>query len=194
MRCWTARRRLADLLEGTLAESARASLDLHLAACADCRGERVRQEGVVHLLREAARSERPAVDAGALERRVMASVRTERPSQRHATGLEAFLRPAPLAAALVVMVVGGLTGLYLSGGGAGPGAGAAGIATGPSEDAWDRPADRPADPVETDVTALDEVVFRVRQDLVGHRRGRIPLTAYVLEPAPDEPAVVRASY
>jgi hypothetical protein len=39
-----------------------------------------------------------------------------------------------------------------------------------------------------------EIPFTIREDLVGEHRGTIPLTTYVLEPAPaDEAPVVRAS-
>jgi hypothetical protein len=61
------------------------------------------------------------------------------------------------------------------------------------------PADSVADtatPMESDddlVTAPREIPFTVEMDLVGERRGTIPLTTYVLEPAPRQTAVLRAS-
>jgi len=41
--------------------------------------------------------------------------------------------------------------------------------------------------------APEEIPFTVDEDLVGTRRGRIPATTYVLEPAPEERPVMRAS-
>ncbi len=64
----------------------------------------------------------------------------------------------------------------------------------------DRLAAYDADAMEADRRDLDvlmperEVPFSLRQDLVGVRSGRIPATTYVLEPAPDESAVMRASF
>ena len=165
-----------------------------------------------------------AVTGPGFEQRVLASLRAGRKAGAVVDGSALRVRgsawpvlrwPAPLsaAAAVAIMLLAGvLAALY------------GGFATSPSIDTppaiaandtgvWDdelldmaRADDGAAtralynDAVGLDMRDLDmvmparEVPFSVRQDLIGVRSGRIPATTYVLEPAPDESAVMRASF
>jgi hypothetical protein len=66
---------------------------------------------------------------------------------------------------------------------------AGGIVSGPPAAASETTA---ANDLNDRIVAPQEVPFVVHEDLVGARRGRIPLTTYVLEPAPDEQSAAGA--
>lgn len=145
-----------------------------------------RLEGVARLVADAA--PRMRVDPDQFDERVMREIRARRsaPSRQPLLFPQPdALRPLALAAAVALMVVAGALSLML------------GVPSSPSPAVPATQAsfqtDDAADPLEDAVSLPREVPFMVEGDLVGARRGTIPLTTYVLEPPPEQAAVVRAS-
>jgi hypothetical protein len=101
MSCHDARERLSDLLDDSLEPEARAQVDAHLAACADCRRELDRLRATVSLLRAV---ERPHAPAGFVDR-VLEAARPTPWSRRLLDWLAAVrLLRFPVEAAAVVLV------------------------------------------------------------------------------------------
>lgn len=198
MFCWEARAALDRQEAGWLAAGEARRLLSHLAGCAACSGERRRREDLVSLLRETGRIEPLTAPAG-FEAAVLRAARARgRAQERPIPRSLRRLAPFPVAAAAAVV----MTALMLS------------VLRGPVP----RPDPATSNPaVAQDLSAeasvgedfvsssslLDdgddriapprEIPFTIREDLVGSRRGRIPMTTYVLEPPPAQAAVVRAS-
>jgi anti-sigma factor RsiW len=101
MTCHNAREWLSDLLDDALEGEARAEVDAHLAACADCRRELDRLRATVSLLRAV---ERPHAPAGFVDRVLEAA----RPAPRHRRLLDWLaavrLLRFPVEAVAVVLV------------------------------------------------------------------------------------------
>ncbi len=215
MFCFVARRRFADDLEGTLRGRRREDLARHLGSCASCRGERASQARIAQILGDESRAgagvgSNPRLAIG-FEERLMREIRSraagaDRPSVEGRQGRQAWTRealsPTPLAAALTIMAAAGLAALYLGGYVATEGFTPRIVSSAPAGAPWADGSD--AEPGgdrlalsrtgQGDELTPREVPFRIRQDLLGQRRGKIPLTTYVLEPAPDESTVVQVSF
>jgi len=143
---------------------------------------------VSEMVAEAARIPGPVLrpsESEAFEASVLRAARSS-DDRKRLEPRSGWLGTASIAAAASLMLVVAMAALLMGAPGA-PGAAsiaAAGVAGGSSGPA----------PVEEDpLVGPREVPFTYVEDLVGARRGRIPLTTYVLEPAPDEKPVVRAS-
>ncbi|HEY3176166.1 MAG TPA: hypothetical protein VGK94_10470 [Candidatus Polarisedimenticolia bacterium] len=164
----------------------------HLAACSGCLEERDRLERLATLL--ALEAPRLHVDGGIFEARLMREIRSRtdlRPARRDRPTLLAAwssLKPASLGAALCLMAAAGALALVLQGQPVPSTSVPAGATVGASSQ-----ADVDDDDGGDLVTPPREIPFTVERDLVGARRGTIPLTTYVLEPAPDQTPVMRAS-
>ena len=224
MFCFVARRQFADDIEGTLRGRRRDDLARHLGACAACSSRRASQARIAQILRDESGVGPPlghgvdlrsdpnvghgaSLSAGAAARlaigfedRLMREIRSRRAGadggtrpvmQPRLDWTRETLSPTPLAAALTIMVAAGLAGLYLGGY----------VATkGFTPRLVSSASDRAGNEVavsrtgQADDLISREVPFTIRQDLLGQRRGRIPLTTYVLEPAPHESTVVQASF
>lgn len=188
MLCLMARRYLAaDNGRSTGANTApQWALARHLASCPGCRSEQERLGRLLTLLANAAPPIRLEGDQFSI--RLMATIRERQSAQRLRPEPFAWrgLRPATVLPALCLMLVAGVMALYLSG------------------QVIPGPAARLASSSVTQVTSVDdyqdslkpsrEIPFSVEVDLVGTRRGTIPLTTYVLEPAPKEAPIVLASF
>jgi len=203
MRCMMARRSLAageDRLSGPRATARQRRLARHLVSCERCRSEQARLDRLRGLLVEAAPSVR--MDADLFASRLMTAIQERRkgpaaapavPGRRIVPSPPAWESPAwagfrPLAfvPALCLMLAAGLVSFYLTG----------------------QPIPEETNQMAAAVPTLSanvgeyqdalkpprEVPFSVEQDLVGRRRGTIPLTTYVLEPAPKDAPIVLASF
>jgi hypothetical protein len=159
-----------------------------LAPGEGCSDELDRLERLSRLVAEAA--PRLRVDADLFETQLMREIQTRaRGASARPRPVVTFapwpgLGPASLAAALLVMAVCGVLAV-LVGGQPVPRGGPAGVAAVTES--------RNTDEYEDAVTSPREIPFTVETDLVGARRGTIPLTTYVLEPPPEQSTVVRAS-
>jgi anti-sigma factor RsiW len=196
MFCWEARAALDRQEVGWLAGAEARRLQAHIEACAGCRTEHDRRGRLASLVSDAGRVESPVAPQG-FEAAVMRAARAraaERPRGRKVHA--AWLAPLPVAAAASVVVAGLLLALLR-----GPAAERPLVqlrpgeaqTSGPVETGDDSLAASLADDVDDQIAPPREIPFTVREDLVGDRRGRIPMTTYVLEPPPVEGAVVRAS-
>jgi hypothetical protein len=199
MFCFAARRRFADDIEGTLRGRRLEDLARHLGSCASCRDERASQARIAQILGDESRagtgvSSNPRLAIG-FEDRLMHEIRSRAAGddRSSAEGQQVWSRealsPTPLAAALTIMAAAGLAALYLGGHIATKGFTPMLVSSAP---AGDRVAVSRTG--QGDELTPREIPFRIRQDLLGQRHGRIPLTTYVLEPAPDESSVVQASF
>jgi hypothetical protein len=165
-----------------------------------------------------------AVTGTEFEQRVLATLRARRAAPQPAVdrlapfrapawpALPIFRRPAPLqaVAAAAIMLFAGVVAVLYGGFTATREPAPTTAALSRDTVAWDDESTDPwsqtraardlDDAMSLDLDQLDvllparEVPFTLRQDLVGIRSGRIPATTYVLEPAPDESAVMRASF
>ena len=205
MFCWQARRGFVEKLEG-ITGGAGSPLERHLSGCAGCCAELEGLRQLRTILSESARSSAiftgativtNATDATPFEERVLRLARSRAARSQGDAAHGAYdgrrswlvslpgpLAALPVAAAFSLMVGAVLLSHFLGGGvPAGsptPAAAAATSQTAAANDLDDR------------IVAPQEVPFVVQEDLVGARRGRIPLTTYVLEPAPDEQTADRA--
>ena len=181
MLCVMARRYLAagdDPGAGALAR--------HLASCPGCRSERDRLRELLTMLSVAAPPLR--VDETQFTDRLMSTIRArERAAVPQPASFGwALLRPITVLPALCLMLAAGFTALYLSGD----------VSPVPSERMAANASlqDAPVDEYQDTLRPPREIPFTVDQDLVGTRRGSIPLTTYVLEPAPREEPIRLASF
>ena len=172
----------------------------HLSSCAGCRAEQERVERLLTLLASAAPSFAPPSDQ--FTDRLMAAIEQRKRSAARApsTGsprpvavwpvVEPFawtgFRPAAVLPALCLMLAAGVMALYLSG--------QASIGLTPRLAVSTAGSVGSADDYQDSLKPPREVSFSVEEDLVGMRRGTIPLTTYVLEPAPKDAPVVLASF
>jgi len=213
MFCFVARRRFADDIEGTLRGRRRDDLARHLDSCASCRRERASHARIAQMLGDESRAgagmgSNPRLAIG-FEDRLMREIRSRAggadraaPHERHRLHwTSGALSPTPMAAALTMMAAAGLAALYLGGYVATEGFTPRLVQSAPAgatptlvDDQAGGGAVAVSRAGQDDELISREVPFSIRQDLLGQRRGRIPLTTYVLEPAPDESAVVRASF
>jgi hypothetical protein len=176
MFCWEARQAMDRGDAGWIVSGERRRLHEHFGRCAACREERARRDRLTGLVREAGRVASPAAPDG-FEMAVLRAARA-RAAARPAPAAGAWLRPLPAAAALLVVVAATTLALV---GGAPRGAGTA-VTAEFQEDLNDG------------IAPPAQIPFTIQEDLVGEHRGTIPLTTYVLEPAPAERApVMRAS-
>ena len=194
MLCLMARRYLAadngwSSHTGPAGAALRRALARHLAACAACRAEQETLGQLVTLLAEAAPLIR--LDGGQFADRLMATIGARRraSAEEPSRGPDPFawsgFRPASALPALCLMLAAGVMALYLSGQ-AIPGSATRLAATA-------SPVTQ-VDDYHDSLKPPREVPFSVEEDLVGTRRGTIPLTTYVLEPAPKEAPIVLASF
>jgi len=195
MFCWQARLRFSEMVEPALAPRAASDrsgrLFRHLTSCPACRQELEGQRRVAALVAESAQTFSSA--ASPLSRDVFADQVLCAARARKAS-VERFAppRPLPLAAALVLMV-GAVALAHIAGGGQ------VGTPVSPASNQVLQSAAATAathgagDALDDGVVPPREIPFVVQKDLVGARRGSIPLTTYVLEPAPDVKPVMRAS-
>lgn len=188
MLCLMARRYLAaDNGRPTDGDTAmQRALVRHLASCPGCRSEQERLGHLLTLLASAA----PPLQLGGdqFSVRLMATIQARQKAERLSPEPFAWtgFRPAAVLPALCLMLVAGFMALYLSG------------------QAIPGTRTQLATSSVTQVTYVDdyqdslklprEIPFSVEEDLVGTRRGTIPLTTYVLEPAPTEAPIVLASF
>jgi len=199
MYCWQARTQFADRIDRpALSSAAQSRLDRHLAACGSCRAEVEALRGVRSLLADAASAEiaalsrsRPArLDDALFEQMILRKARARQAPP--GPQLPSFARPIPLGAALSLMIAAVALAHFLVG---------ADVAVQGSQSApalaasssHDRPQGLNDEGLDDSVVPPREVPFVLQQDLVGARRGSIPLTTYVLEPAPREKPILRAS-
>ncbi|MGH9867748.1 MAG: hypothetical protein ACREAA_06240 [Candidatus Polarisedimenticolia bacterium] len=185
MFCWEARAALDRTEAGWVAGSELRRLQAHLDRCPDCHENRSRRERLTTLVRDAGRIEPPLVPDG-FEMTVLRAARARRRELAPSSPAMPRLAPLPAAAALVVVLASAVLAML---GGAPSGAGPQQASLGASPSEMD-------DSFELDdrLAAPAEIPFVVRQDLVGDRRGRIPMTSYVMEPPPAQPAtIMRAS-
>jgi len=185
MFCWEARAAMDRTEAGWIAGNEIRRLQSHLERCPACQGDRSRRERLSSLVREAGKHETPLVPDG-FEMAVLRAARARRRELSPSRPALARLAPLPALSALALVLA--TAALALLGGA-------------PSKEA-SAPAFMAASQLEaTDVFDRDdrlaspaEIPFVVREDLVGDRRGHIPVTTYVIEPPPALPAaVVRAS-
>ncbi|HET6373463.1 MAG TPA: hypothetical protein VFG76_09150 [Candidatus Polarisedimenticolia bacterium] len=192
---------MADLIEGALPRGVLDGVERHLLGCAGCRDARDASVRVMQHVKDAGRVPVVSTAPGPaalddFETRLMREIRARvsRPEPYREASIGWSQRPAAVAAAMVLMLGAGLAALYLGGyvtkmspGGFTPrlqatlGDGTAGSDPGAVDEA-------------VDDLATEEIPFLVHRDLVGPVRGRFPATTYVLEPAPDESDVRRASF
>ena len=193
MFCWQARTGFADLIAGTPADppAELRTLEQHLQGCASCRAEVDSLRRVSLLVAETAISGAPAhPDTDEFANRILREGRARAASIQSRPIPNAMFhmrRPLPLAAALCLMVA-AVTLTHFTGGVALEGRVPAAVAAASAPIINDG-----NDAIEDGVVPPREIPFVVREDLVGARRGSIPLTTYVLEPAPVEKPVMRAS-
>lgn len=181
MLCFMARRYLA-------AGERQPALALHLASCAGCRAEERRVGQLLTLLAEPAPPMRLQSDH--FTQRVMVAIQKQKSSPASFTW--AALRPAAgfrlsmALPALCLMLAAGAMALLLSG---------QAVPVGETRLAGSSTTTLTAgDEYQDSLRPPREVPFSVEEDLVGRRRGTIPLTTYVLEPAPKDAPVVLASF
>jgi len=184
--CWNARRQFADSIDARLGALAGRRLEAHLAACVRCSGEYDALTAVAQAVGDAARPDaiRPPAD---FEARLFAAIRS-----RHPAPAPAFALPAtfPLAASIVLMVAAALIAALAVGPGDSALLSPPAVSSPPVSGLRAEPGD---DPSADRLAPPEEIPFTLHEDLVGTRRGRIPSTTYVLEPAPEERPVMRAS-
>ncbi len=183
MHCFNARRHFADSIEGVLAADTGRRLRDHLASCARCASEHEALAAIALAVGDAGRAiQTPA--PGDFETRLFAAIRTRSQAPAARWALPAAL---PLAVSVLIMIAAAVLSLTGSGPARSVPLPAPGLTAGalPPDAAGDDAVDRLAPP--------EEIPFTLDEDLVGTRRGRIPATTYVLEPAPEERAVLRAS-
>jgi len=199
--CWQARSMMPDFEEGSLALPQRREMDRHLERCVACNSRVASNEALTGLLREAADlSNRAAhhlqgggspfsVDESLFEQRVMREIRLRRSEgtlRATMPGAPSFGAALPLSAAVVMLMAAVTIAIGLKG--PAPRVPASVASSARNQAAIDH------------VAPAREIAFTVQQDLVGHRRGSIPETTYVLEPAPWEgppsngDRVIRASF
>jgi len=197
MFCWEVRAALDRQEVGWLASGEARRLQAHIEACATCRATRDRRLDLTALVRDAGRLEDPVAPAG-FEAAVMRAARARGKAARPAPQSLPAAWPSPLRIAAASLVVAAALALALLNGPA------AGRPSAPSLVSGARPAPAIgagddalaaslADDVDDQIAPPREIPFTVREDLVGYRQGRIPMTTYVLEPPPTEAVVVRAS-
>lgn len=194
MRCWGARGVLADLIEGSPSGARSRRAKQHVDSCPACRAMHDDLLRMSILAREAGQDlTSGAMVAAGFEERLMREIRSRSDGGSLRAAAPLLRKPLPLGAAIILMSASVLLALYFSGYVATDGFTPRLVAGGAGELVSSETADAG---VRGDLDTLmpREVPFTLRQDLVGSRRGRIPLTSYVLEPAPEESAVVRASF
>lgn len=209
--CRQVKKSLVDFVDGGLSRENRDQIEAHLRLCVPCAEEREAMSGIASII-AAAGSVAPgtAVTGPAFEHRVLASLRDRQsgaPAQGSLVsfrppvwpGFPVFRRPAPLqaAAAAVIMVLAGVVAVLYGGFSALRDATQPPMISRSDTGLWDdetRNADFAGYEDLDMLVPAREVPFSLRQDLVGVRSGMIPATTYVLEPAPDESAVMRASF
>lgn len=215
--CRQVKRNLVDYIDGGLSRETRAQIEAHLRLCVPCAEERDAMSGIASIIAAAgAVAPGPAVTGLGFEQRVMASLR-DRQSDAPGSlvsfrppvwpGFPVFRRPAPLqaAAAAVIMVLAGVIAVLYGGFTASRDVSQAPVISRNDAGLWDDVTRNAGfDGYDTDnalsngdldmLVPVREVPFSLRQDLVGVRSGMIPATTYVLEPAPDDSAVMRASF
>lgn len=186
MFCRTARRRIPDAIEGTLAPGRRLALEHHLASCAACASIRNDAVTVSSLLADLPAEALPeSVRRSSFEETVVRRARIAGEASDPIIAWRPSFHAFPITAAAVLLLLAGVLAMSLSG------------MSGSRPDTETRAAN--ADPVPEDHPYVDriaprEIPFTFEADLVGIRRGRIPATTYVLEPAPEQDTVVRASF
>lgn len=183
MFCWQARKGFADRIDGVLD----GDLQRHLDACPACRAD---LEGLGRAALIVSESKRvPPIETLSFEDRVLREGRARLAAARISVPTRvSLLRPVPLGAAVLFLMAAGSAAYFLDGA-------SARLATVPAASVT-AVGDTASTDLEDRLVAPPDVPFVVHEDLVGARRGRIPLTTYVLEPAPDEKAgtpVLRAS-
>ena len=172
----------------------------HLSSCDGCRAEQERVGSLLTLLASAAPSFAPQPDQ--FTDKLMAAIQERKRGVAHAPSsgtprpiaawpvVEPFawagFRPAAVLPALCLMLAAGVMALYLSG--------QTGAGLTPRLVASAAGSSGSADDYQDSLKPPREVSFSVEEDLVGMRRGTIPLTTYVLEPAPKDAPVVLASF
>lgn len=209
--CRQVKKNLVDYIDGGLSRENRDRIEAHLSLCVPCSEERDAMSGVASIIAAAgAIVPGPAVTGPAFEHRVLASLRDRQSgAPEHGSlasfrppvwpGFPVFRRPAPLqaAAAAVILVLAGVVALLYGGFTASRDASQPPMISRNDAGLWDdeaRNADFAGDEDLDMLVPVREVPFSLRQDLVGVRSGMIPATTYVLEPAPDDSAVMRASF
>ncbi len=196
MRCWRVRWSMSDLIEDTLSEPMLRQVRKHLDSCVRCREQIDSLTSVASLVKDSGQNfARPIEDPdgpSAFEDRLMRAIwsRALKVPVRDRNPLQNLRRPVPLGAAVIVLAAILLLGFYFGGMVVTDGF-APRLTVTDRQDPTSKPPELTAG---LEVTDPPEVPFLLRQDLVGTRRGRIPLTTYVLEPAPEDDAVLRASY
>jgi len=221
--CRQVNRSLADFIDGGPADGGegparvlRSMVEAHLRVCGACAAEAAAMTRIAAEVAAAgAVAPGSAVTGSGFEQRVLAAARARRASGAADDTVPRFRpparanryalrRPTPLqaAAALAIMVLAGVLAVFY--GGFDPESPAvARHETGTWDEdllesdgrlsAYDDAAGFAGDDRDR-LVPVREVPFSLRQDLVGVRSGRIPATTYVLEPAPDDSAVMRASF
>lgn len=162
------------------------ALGSHLATCPGCRSEQVRLGRLLTLLADATPSSR--LEGDQFMDRLMATIQTRQKAERLSPEPHAWtgFRPAAVFPALCLMLAAGVTALYLSGQVIpGPTTRLAASSVTSVTDVYDS---------QDSLKPPREIPFSVEEDLVGTRRGTIPLTTYVLEPAPKDAPIVLASF
>ena len=192
MFCWQVRRRYADLMESGHDPSL-SGARAHVDACQDCRDELQALSGVAEIVGAEARAwpgTTPLTDPVAFERAVFSRARaTQRdgsqgPASRIEPSIPRWRGLVPtIASAAAIMTLAVATSLFV-----GTPAPEGILPTHVAVEDW------PDQEQASDLLAPPrEIPFMIREDLVGARTGTIPATTYVLEPAPVENAVMRAS-
>jgi len=202
MYCWQARQQFADWIDQGAAPPRARRVGAHLASCASCRLEVERLSDVARLVGESAwprRADAPEAESrgiwapAELERRLLREIRARAASARPQPRPR-LLFTAPAAAAVLLMLGASAAAHYLSGSSSlSVSRPDSATVSNPTDLRLASDARRPPQDDLRDDLAVREVPFTVQEDLVGARRGRIPLTTYVLEPAPEPARVLRAS-
>ena len=193
MFCWQVRRALADQTHLRRTDSVRR----HLESCPSCRTESEEQARIAGLVAESGRlpaSFESRSAAVPFEQRVMAGLRERleglsAPPVRDPLGVTEARVPVHWAAAAALMILVTVMVIFLGDQGS---SGSLSTAGTPGIVADSRFTDN--DHLTDTVMPPPEIPFALRQDLVGVRTGRMPVTTYVLEPAPEEGSVMRASF
>lgn len=193
MFCWQVRRRFADMMEAG-DDPRLTGAQAHVDACQDCRHELQALSGVAEIVGAEARAwpgSTPLTDPVAFEHAVFSRARaTQRDGAQGPALLSRIEPPIPrwrglvptIASAAAIMALAVAASLFV-------GTSPEGIL--PTHVALE---DWPEQEQASDQLAPPrEIPFTIREDLVGARTGTIPATTYVLEPAPVEKAVMRAS-
>ncbi len=204
--CLLTRRRLADYLSGQLAAGSRQRVTQHIASCERCAARVDQLQSVIGILGDAACvavPDRLQPRLAAFEQRVLAIGRERGRLSRGEVSPAASMwsRPVPAAAALGagLILAAGIIGISISGWpGNDPGGGLPASQTASlSQEAILFPEsillDDESGPADW-IRSPEEIPVVVYEDLVGERRARIPAVTYVMEPAPGNEGIVRASF